>query len=202
MFLRFIVIFAANWDFMVTFLKNIRRRKRIKALEESHIQVFPKVEELERVALVWRVDASDEVSQLEEVIDFFRSAQLEAKIVVVEHGKAFKKKSARDEFSQLCEDKGVIFIPKAQLKWYGFPKGNQVQQLFQETKYDMTICMCPVQDFTVEYLATGIKSNFKTGMCLPQWCNFSFVLERGQGAPSAAEYIAALFEYMRKMKQE
>ena len=202
MFLRFIVIFAANWDFMVTFLKNIRRRKRIKALEESHIQVFPKVEELERVALVWRVDAPEEVSQLEEVIDFFRSVQLEAKIVVVEHGKAFKKKSARDEFTQLCDDKGVIFVPKSHLKWYGLPKGDNVQQMFQDTKYDMTICMCPVQDFTVEYLSAGIKSNFKTGMCLPQWCNFSFVLERGQVGPGAAEYIAALFEYMRKMRQE
>ena len=122
MFLRFIVIFAPNWDFMVTFLKNIRRRKRIKALEGSHIQVFPKVEELERVALVWRVDAPEDALQLEEVVDLFHSAQLEAKIVVVEHGKAFKKKLARDEFSQLCEDKGVIFIPKAQLKWYGFLK--------------------------------------------------------------------------------
>ena len=76
---------------MVTFLKNIRRRKRIKALEGSHIQVFPNVEELERVALVWRVDAPEDALQLEEVVDLFHSAQLEAKIVVIEHGKAFKK---------------------------------------------------------------------------------------------------------------
>ena len=188
--------------FMVAFLKNIRRRKRIKALAGSHIQVFPKVEELGSVAVIWRIDTPEEVLQLGEVMDFFSSLQLESTIVVVEHGKAFKNKLAREEFSQLCEQKGVFFIPKALLKWYGFPKGEAVKQLFLGKKYDMTICMCPVQDFTVEYLAAGMKSNFKTGMCLPQWCNFSFVLERGQAVPLAAEYLAALFEYMRKMSQE
>ena len=188
--------------FMVAFLKNIRRRRRIKALEGQHIQVFPKVEELGCVAVIWRVDSPYEVLQLEEVMDFFKRAHLQASIVVVEHGKAFKNKQARAEFSQLCEERGVFFIPKVQLKWYGFPKGDIVQQLFLGNKYDMAICMCPVQDFTVEYLAVGIKSNFKTGMCLPQWCNFSFILERGQVHPSAAEYLTALFEYMRKMKHE
>ena len=188
--------------FMVAFLKNIRRRRRIKALAGSHIQVFPKFAELGRVALVWRVDAPEEVMQLEEVMDFLKQAQLETAIVIVEHGKAFRNKLAREEFSQLCDEKGVIFIPKAQLKWYGFPKVDQVPQLFQANKFDMTICMCPVSDFTVEYLAAGIKSNFMTGMCLPQWCNFSFILERGQAEPSAVEYLAALFEYLRKMRQE
>ena len=187
---------------MVAFLKNIRRRRRIKALEGQHIQVFPKIEELGSVAVIWRVDSPYEVLQLEEVMDFFKRAHLQASIVVVEHGKAFKNKQTRAEFSQLCEERGVFFIPKVQLKWYGFPKGDIVQQLFLGNKYDMAICMCPVQDFTVEYLAAGIKSNFKTGMCLPQWCNFSFILERGQVHPSAAEYLTALFEYMRKMRQE
>ena len=187
---------------MVAFLKNIRRRKRIKALAGQHIQVFPKVEELGSAALIWRVDTPDEVLQLDEVMDFFKWAHLQAKIVVVEHGKAFKNKQAREEFSQLCEEKGVVFIPKAQIKWYGFPKGDVVKQLFLGKKYDIAVCMCPVQDFTVEYLAAGIKSNFKTGMCLPLWCNFSFILERGQAVPSAAEYLTALFDYMRKMRQE
>lgn len=187
---------------MVAFLKNIRRRKRIKALAGSHIQVFPKVEELGSVALIWRIDTPEEVLQLGEVMDFFSSLQLESVIVVVEHGKAFKNKLAREEFSQLCEEKGVFFIAKSQLKWYGFPKGEAVKQLFLGKKYDMTICMCPEVDFTVEYLAAGMKSNFKTGMCLPQWSNFSFILRKGSFLPTAQEYLVALFEYMRKMNQE
>ena len=187
---------------MVAFLKNIRRRRRVKSLEGSHIQSFPKVDELRCVALVWRVDDTEEVSQLEEVMEFFKAGQLDVTIVVVEHGKAFKNKLGKEEFSQFCKEKGVVFIPKSQLKWYGFPKGDQVRQLFQDKKYDMTICMCPVQDFTVEYLAAGMKSNFKIGMCLPQWCSFSFILERGQAVPVAVEYLEALFKYLRSMSKE
>ena len=37
----------------------------MKALEMSHILAFPKVEELERVALVWRIETLEEVAQLD-----------------------------------------------------------------------------------------------------------------------------------------
>ena len=174
----------------------------MKTLEMSHIRAFPKVEELERVALVWRVETLEEVAQLDAVLDFFKFAGLDATVVVVEHGKIFRNKLAREEFSSLCGDKGVILIPKAQIKWYGFPKGEVVKQLFQEPDYDMCICICGSSDFTVEYLATGIKSNFIAGVFEPQWCNFSFILQRGSMFPSAQEYLAALFEYMRKMNRQ
>ena len=194
--------FCIKLGFMVAFLKNIRRRRRIKALEVSHIQVFPKVEDLANVALLWRVESPDEVAQLDEVVSFFKSANLNSTIVVVEHGKAFKNRQARDEFESLCEEKNAVFIPKAQIKWYGFPKLEIVKQLFHERKFDMVISVCPVSDFTVEYLAAGLRSNFKTGMCEPQWCSYSFVLEKGHKAPSVAEYLSSLLEYMRKMSQE
>ena len=187
--------------FMVAFLKNIRRRRRIKALEGLHIQVFPKVEELANVALVWSAGSPEEAAQLDEVVSFFRSADLDATIIVVEHGKAFKNKLAREEFVSLCQEKNAVFIPKSQIKWYGYPKLEIVRQLFQERKFDAVISVCPVSNFTVEYIAAGLRSNFKTGMCEPQWCNFSFVLEKGGAILSVAEYLKALFEYMRKMSQ-
>ena len=193
--------FCIKLGFMVAFLKNIRRRRRIKALEGSHIQVFPKVEELANVALVWRVDSPEEVAQLDEVVSYFRSVDLNATIIVVEHGKAFKNKLAREEFASLCEENDVVFIPKAQIKWYGFPKSATVRHLFQERKFDIVISVCQFSDFTVEYIAAGLRSNFKAGMCEPQWCNFSFVLEKGCAMPSVAEYFKVLFEYMRKMNQ-
>lgn len=170
-------------------------------MEGSHIQIFPKVEELANVALVWRVESPDEVAQLDEVVSFFKSADVSATIVVVEHGKAFKNRQARAEFVSLCEENNAVFIPKAQIKWYGFPKLEIVKQLFQECKFDMVISMCPVSDFTVEYLAAGLKSNFKAGMCEPQWCSYSFVLEKGHAAPSVADYLTALFVYLRNMNQ-
>lgn len=187
---------------MFAFLKNIRRRRRMKALEVSHIRVFPNVEELGRVALVWRMENQEEVAQLDAVLDFFKSAKLEATVVIVEHGKIFRSKAAREEFFLLCDDKGVIFIPKDEVKWYGFPKGEVVKQLFHEPQYDMCVCICGSSDFTVEYLASGIKSNFTAGMFEPQWCNFSFILKKGSFLPTAQEYLVALFEYMRKMNQE
>ena len=75
----------------------------MKALEVSHIRVFPNVEELGRVALVWRMENQEEVAQLDAVLDFFKSAKLEATVVIVEHGKIFRSKAAREEFSLLCE---------------------------------------------------------------------------------------------------
>ena len=187
---------------MVAFLKNIRRRRRIKSLEGSDIQVFPKVEELANVALVWRVESPEDVAQLDEVVSFFKSADLNASIVVVEHGKAFKNKPAKVEFVSLCEEKNAVFIPKEQIKWYGFPKSEIVRQLFNEMRFDMVISVCQASDFTVEYLAAGLRSKFKTGMYEPQWCSFSFVLEKGHAAPSVVEYLTALFEYIRKMSQK
>ena len=141
---------------MVAFLKNIRRRRRIKALEGLHIQVFPKVEELANVALVWSAGSPEEVAQLDEVVSFFRSADLDATIIVVEHGKAFKNKLAREEFVSLCQEKNAVFIPKSQIKWYGYPKLEIVRQLFQERKFDAVISVCPVSNFTVEYIAAGL----------------------------------------------
>ena len=118
------------------------------------------------------------------------------------YGEAFKNRQARDEFESLCEEKNAVFIPKAQIKWYGFPKLEIVKQLFHERKFDMVISVCPVSDFTVEYLAAGLRSNFKTGMCEPQWCSYSFVLEKGHAAPSVVEYLSSLLVYMRKMSQK
>lgn len=188
--------------FMVAFLKNIRRRRRIQALEGSDIQAFPKVEELANVALVWRVESPDDVAQLDDVVSFFKSADLNSTILVVEHGKAFKSKQAKVDFMSLCEEKNAIFIPKEQIKWYGFPKSEIVRQLFKEMNFDMVISVCNVSDFTVEYLAAGLRSKFKAGMCESHWCSFSFVLEKGHAAPSVVEYLTTLFEYIRKMCQK
>mgnify|MGYP003293766741 FL=1 len=77
-----------------------------------------------------------------------------------------------------------------------------MRQLFNEKKFDMVISVCHVSDFTVEYLAAGLRSKFKAGMCEPHWCSFSFVLEKGHAAPSVVEYLTALFEYIRMMSQE
>lgn len=171
------------------------------SLQPSHIQVFPKVEDLKNVIVVWRLDSRDEIGQVADVLDFFKSMNLMAKCVVIEHGKSFKNTQAREEFSSFCDERGVIFVPKSQLKWYGFPKGEKIKELVSGDKVDMLICMCEEPDFTVEYLAAGIRSDFTVGMSMPQWCNFSLVLEKGKSAPDAVEYLTALFEYMRKMQQ-
>ena len=198
----FFVNFATNCETMFGFLKNIRRRKRLRALQIADVQAFPRIEELKNVAFVWRVSSPEEVAQAGDVVEFFKSAGLKAKGVVIEYGKAFKNTAAREEFADFCQENNMIFVPKKQVKWYGFPKGGALNKLNGEHIYDMTISICPESDFSVEYLAAGIRSNFVTGMCEPQWCNYSFILDRGQANPSAAEYLAALFEYMRRMRQE
>lgn len=179
----------------------------MRALQVADIQVFPKIEELEDVAFVWRVGSPEEVAQAGDVVKFFSVAKFNVTGVVIEHGKAFKNNAAREEFAAFCQQNGLIFVPKMQVKWYGYPKGGILDKVNGDKVngdkvYDMTICMCPDPDFSVEYLAAGIRSKFIVGMCEPNWCNYSFILDRGQASPSAAEYLTALFEYLHRMGQE
>ena len=186
---------------MFRFVKNFLRKRLLKRLPAGIEPVFPTIDKLGDVAVVFKMDKGEDAVHLMTMVERLVLQGAQFRYFAVETGKCFKESRLRDEFVQWCKDKNVGYIGKSDVKWSGAPVEFPQHEVFNAPN-DMLVVLNDTCNFTTDYLALNIKAKFIASNKESSFIKHNLVLQTSNRNFTAMEYMENLFDYLRKMSRK
>ena len=183
---------------MFGFIKNFLRKRLLKKLPARLDPVFPDIENLGAVAVVYKLEKGEDAVQLMTMVESLALDGAQFKYVAVEVGKCFKESKLREEFVQWCNDNDVVYQGKEHIKWSGATREIPQAEVFK-TLHNLLVVLNDNNNFTANYLALNIETKFSVGMKDSSRVRHNLVLDSSNREVTAKEYMETLFQYLRMM---
>lgn len=189
------------WFCMFSFIKSKLRKRALNAVSvhRKGSAVLPDCARGGTLGVVYSINKPKDIPLFEELTCYLQGLDLSCYGIVVETGKCFKDKIAREQFGESCLSRGFAFVGYPSLDWIGVPQ-KSVRDDFWSREYDMVVCFNQACNFTLDYIVSSLRGGFLVGMNSDGMAVYDLVLEQGVYNLSPVEYMQRLFGYLQMMR--